>query len=57
MCLCGCPAAGSGGIFLSDDVGRTFTRVGLPSSTSCQGCEDMARDFLAVAYDPGGGYL
>lgn len=53
------PDAGSGGIFVSDDAGRTFTRVGAPSTTTCTDpcSEDMVNDFLAVAYDHAGGYL
>lgn len=47
--------AGAGGIFISEDIGRTFTRVGAPSSAACT--NDMINDFLAVAYDTDGGYL
>lgn len=51
--------AGSGGIFVSEDVGRSWTRVGAASSTNCTGTcsNDMTNDFLAVAYDAAGGYL
>jgi len=52
---------GAGGIFVSDDAGRTFTRVGSIASTNCatgsSPCNDMNNEFLAVAYDAAGGYL
>jgi hypothetical protein len=60
FCLCSWyanPLNGAGGIFVSEDHGRSFTRVGAPSSTSCEGCGDMVNDFLAVAFDAAGGYL
>jgi len=45
---------------VSEDRGRTFTRVG--STTSAPASpgsypNDMYNDFLAVAYDAEGGYL
>lgn len=42
---------------MSEDHGRSFSRVGGPSSSSCEACGDMVNDFLAVAYDAAGGYL
>lgn len=48
---------------MSDDAGRTFTRVGATASTNCATgnapatCNDMNNDFLAVAYDACGGYV
>jgi hypothetical protein len=56
---------GAGGIFVSDDAGRTFSRVGSTAATNCatgatsssSSCSDMNNDFLSVAYDPAGGYL
>eukprot|EP00775_Hariotina_reticulata_P011553 gene11553-11696_t len=51
------PLNGNGGIFASDDNGRTFKRVGLTSSKACTSCNDMVNDFLAVAYDKSGGFL
>ena len=47
---------GAGGIFVSDDMGRSFTRVGGVASTNCATalpCNDMNNDFLAVAYESG----
>lgn len=51
------PLNGAGGIFVSEDHGRSFSRVGGPSSSSCEACGDMVNDFLAVEYDAAGGYL
>jgi len=51
------PLKGNGGIFVSDDNGRTFNRVGMTSSKACTSCNDMVTDFLALAYDKSGGYL
>jgi len=48
---------GNGGIFVSDDNGRTFKRVGMTSSTACTSCNDMVNDFLALAYDKSGQFL
>lgn len=54
---------GAGGIFVSDDAGRTFSRVGSTATTNCatgassSTCNDMNNDFLSVAYDAAGGYL
>lgn len=49
--------AGNGGIFVSEDRGRTFARVGPTSSSACADCNDMVGDFLALAYDVPGGYM
>jgi hypothetical protein len=58
---CGCCISqGAGGIFVSDDMGRSFIRVGGVASTNCATalpCNDMNNDFLAVAYDADGGFL
>ncbi len=42
---------------MSEDRGRTFTRVGPTSSSACADCKDMVGDFLALAYDVPGGYM
>ena len=43
---------------MSEDIGRSFTRVGAPTSADCAaepGCSsDMNNDMLAVAYDAAG---
>lgn len=64
-CLMCTVIQGAGGIFVSDDAGRSFARVGTEASSNCvpntTPCDvvgpSMNNDFLSIAYDAGGGYL
>ena len=41
----------NGNVLVSYNRGRSFLRLGGESSSGCDGCADMKRQFLSVAYD------
>jgi len=41
----------TGKVVISYDRGRSFTHLGGDSSSNCDGCGDMSRQFLSIAYD------
>jgi hypothetical protein len=51
------PLSGNGGVFVTQDRGRSFSRVGSVDSISCSGCSDMRADFLSIAISSDGNTL